>query len=58
MTQSIDSILLEGVFLAFRELGSVGWVVLGLIFGSLLLPWVLRILSFFRKGGTGGGTGV
>lgn len=53
MTQSIDSILLEGVFLAFRELGSVGWVVLGLIFGSLLLPWVLRIISFFRKGGTG-----
>ena len=51
-TPDLSSVLVSGIKTAFVNLGSVGRVVVALILGVIVVPWILRILSFFRRGGT------
>lgn len=49
----LSNALVEGVLNSFRQIGTSGKIVLGIILAFLLFPVVLRILSFFRRGGEG-----
>lgn len=51
MQPDLSETVLKGMYSAFHNLGTGGRVVVFLLLGAFLLPWVLRILSFFRRGG-------
>lgn len=51
MQVDLSRTILDGFASVFTHLGGPGKVVLGLIAVVVVFPWILRILSFFRRGG-------
>lgn len=50
---NLSDALVSGVRNAFSNLGSSAKVVLSLILAVFLVPFLLRVISFFRRGGEG-----